>query len=179
MQVQIPQQTNHHPSYKFPNIPLFEKQQCLPSLQVRGKKWKNHHNQHSEVSSQMCTKLLLRTEPPQSFCPWNNHVADDDNVLKSSVLFTLHMQSGQGYEYIESFCLLSSIPFKSLCDRILSICLLKLFHLRGKQDIGINWTVKKGSPKSNIWKQENKIHEPRNTEVYPVNKFKTNWNKTS
>lgn len=42
----------------------------------------------------------------------NNHVADDD--LESSALFTWHMQSGQGNEYIESFGLLSSIPFESL-----------------------------------------------------------------
>lgn len=44
--------------------------------------------------------------------PVERHVADDG--LESSVLFTLHMQSGQGNEYIESFGLLSSIPFESL-----------------------------------------------------------------
>lgn len=40
-------------------------------------------------------------------------MADDDD-LESSVLFTLHMQSGQGTEYMESFGLLSSIPLESL-----------------------------------------------------------------
>lgn len=57
-----------------------------------------------------------------------SHVADD--ALESSVLFALHMQSGHGNEYIESFGLLSWKPFDALVARIFSICFLKFFHLK-------------------------------------------------
>lgn len=61
------------------------------------------------------------------FCSLSNHVTDGD--LASSVLFILHMQSGQGNEYIESLGLFNCMPFETLFARIETICRLKFFHL--------------------------------------------------
>lgn len=52
-----------------------------------------------------------------------------DGGLASSLLFALHMQSGQGNEYIESLGLFNCIPFDTLFARIFTICFLKFFHL--------------------------------------------------
>lgn len=49
--------------------------------------------------------------------------------FESSVLLMRHIQSGHGYEYIESFGLFNSNPFRALCDRRVSICRLKAFQL--------------------------------------------------
>lgn len=77
----------------------------------------------------------IRTPPTDVH---TDHVTEDD--LESSVLLLRHMQSGQGNEYIESFGLLISIPFESLCARILSICRLKLFHLEEEHMENIHWS---------------------------------------
>jgi len=104
------------------------KTECALPPHGKGKKMKQSQYQKYSQQQGMLTKLLV-AETPIEF--WVYQVADED--LESSVLLARHIQSGHGKLYIESFGLLSSTPFESLCDLMLSSWRLRLFHLESNQ----------------------------------------------
>lgn len=117
---------------------------------VSGKKWKNT-TQIGGSAAGICSQNYMYGNHRQNSLLANN-LADHD--FESSDLFVRHMQSGHGKVYVESFGLFSPYPLESLWDRILSICLLKFFHLKRKKKV--LWLAYSSWMRKNLNKQVRK-----------------------